>query len=65
MCVHDIGEIFEKRALGLKEIHILCYVCVYFNFVQLTAFEKFGLFDLVLKYNRHCAQYGLVLNLYS
>ena len=24
--LHDIGETFEKRVLGLKEIHILCYV---------------------------------------
>jgi len=38
-----------KRVLGLQEIHILCYVHIfYFNFVQLSAFEKCGLFDLVL-----------------
>ena len=37
----------------------------FFNFVQLAAFEKFGMFDLILKYNRDWAQYGLALNLYS
>jgi len=32
-----------KRVLGLKEIHILCYAHIFLNFVQLAAFEKFGL----------------------
>ena len=50
MCVHDIGEIFEKRVLDLKVIHVLCYVHVYifFNFVHWAAFAKVGMFDLVL-----------------
>jgi len=31
---------------------------------QWAAFEKFGVFDLVLMYDRDCAQYGLALNFY-
>jgi hypothetical protein len=37
----------------------------FFNFVQLAAFQKFRMFDLILMYDIDCAQYGLVLNLYS
>jgi len=41
-------------------------LCAYFlNFVQWVAFLKFGMFDLVLTYNRDWAQYGLALNLSS
>ena len=57
MYIYYIGETFEKRLLALKEIHILCYVHYYF--VQWVAFEKIGMFDLVLTYNRDWAQYGL------
>jgi hypothetical protein len=40
-------------------------LCTYFlNFLQWTAFEKFGMFGLVLTYNGDWAQYGLALNLY-
>jgi len=38
---------------------------ILFNFVQWAAFEKFGMFDLVLMCSIDCAQYGLALNLYS
>ena len=37
----------------------------FFNFVHLAAFEKLGMFYLILKYNRVWAEYGLALNLYS
>jgi hypothetical protein len=41
-------------------------LCTYFfNFVQWAAFEKFGMLDLVLMYNRDWADFGLALNLYS
>ena len=56
MYIYYIGETFEKRLLALKELHILCYVNY---FVQWVAFEKIGMFDLVLMYNRDWAQYGL------
>ena len=44
--MHDIGETFEKKVLGRKGVHFLCYVHIFSYFVQWAAFEKFGMFDL-------------------
>jgi hypothetical protein len=64
ICVYmTLEEMFEKRVLGLGEIHISCYVHI-FNFLQWAAFEIFVMFNLVLTYNTAWAQYGLALNLY-
>jgi len=44
--------------------YIFCYIH-FFNFVHCAAFEIYGMFDLVLKYNRVWAQKILEFNLYS
>ena len=48
--VHDMGEIFQNEFLSFKEINILCYVYNFLNFVLLVVLAKFGMFDLVLRY---------------
>jgi len=53
----------EKR-LEIEFYVLRRYVNIFLNFVQWVAFEKFGMIDFVLTYNRDWAQYGLALNLY-
>jgi len=48
--VHDMGEIIQNEFLSFKEINILCYVYNFLNFVLLVVLAKFGMFDLVLRY---------------